>query len=86
MRILFWLGLLVLIVLALKKKMQPPRAGSGNPGHPQNPANPESAGSRNTESAETMVCCAHCQIYLPASEAVQRGEQVYCSKEHADLA
>lgn len=86
MRILFWLGLLVLIILALKKKMQPPRAGSGSSGYPGSPAGPESAGPRNTESAETMVCCAHCQIYLPASEAVQRGGQVYCSQEHADLA
>lgn len=86
MRILFWLGLVVLIILALKKKMQAPRAGSGSSGHPGNSAGSENAGSRNTESAETMVCCAHCQIYLPASEAVQRGEQVYCSKEHADLA
>lgn len=77
MRILFWLGLLVLIILALKKKMQPPRSpvATTSRSDPQNPA-----------SAEAMVCCAHCQIYLPASEAVQRGEQVYCSKEHADLA
>ncbi|PXX43955.1 PP0621 family protein [Undibacterium pigrum] len=79
MRMLFWLGLLVLIILALKKKMQPPKrpvaTSTSTDTHPH-----------SASSAETMVCCAHCQIYLPASEAVQRGEQMYCSKEHADLA
>ncbi|MES2039227.1 MAG: PP0621 family protein [Pseudomonadota bacterium] len=91
MRILFWLGLVVLIVLALKKKMQPPGAGTSTgstdkPGHPESPASPQNSGTRNAAPAETMVCCAHCQIYLPASEAVQRDERVYCSQEHADLA
>ncbi|MCH8620157.1 PP0621 family protein [Undibacterium sp. TS12] len=79
MRLLFWLGLLVLVVLALKKKIQPP-AGSVRPTNPV-----QDAGSKGGD-AEAMVCCAHCQIYLPASEAVHRGQQVYCSNEHADLA
>lgn len=83
MRLLFWLGLVILVILALKKKIQPPAAGSGNPEQPLEPGN---AGSQHAGSAETMVCCAHCQIYLPASEAVQRAGQVYCSQEHADLA
>jgi len=81
MRILFWLGLLVLIILALKKKMQPPKNPVATSSTTNTDTNPHSA-----SSAESMVCCAHCQIYLPASEAVQRGEQMYCSKEHADLA
>lgn len=79
MRMLFWLGLLVLIILALKKKMQPPKRPVAT--FTSTDTHPHSA-----SSAETMVCCAHCQIYLPVSEAVQRGEQLYCSKEHADLA
>ncbi|MFZ6676464.1 PP0621 family protein [Undibacterium sp. Tian12W] len=83
MRLLFWLGLVILVILALKKKAQPPVTRSGNP---ERPLDPENAGSQNVASAENMVCCAHCQIYLPASEAVQRAGQVYCSQEHADLA
>jgi len=83
MKLLFWMGLVILVILALKKKVQPPAGGSGNP---ERPLNPEHPGSQSTASAENMVCCAHCQIYLPASEAVQRAGQVYCSKEHADLA
>ncbi|MFZ6872548.1 PP0621 family protein [Undibacterium sp. Di27W] len=82
MRLLFWLGLALLVILALKKKIQPPAASSGHaePDAPQGPQGPQQG------TAESMVCCAHCQIYLPASEAVRRGEQVYCSKEHAELA
>ncbi len=83
MRLLFWLGLVILVILALKKKVQPPANRTGNPEYPPKP---ENTGSQDAASAENMVCCAHCQIYLPASEAVQRAGQVYCSQEHADLA
>ncbi|MDE2428606.1 MAG: hypothetical protein KGM99_07760 [Burkholderiales bacterium] len=79
MRVLFWLGLLVLIVLAIKKKSQPlERTG---PTYTAPPAPTSSKGG----AVETMVCCAHCQIYLPASEAIYRGDQTYCSTAHADL-
>lgn len=83
MRALMWLGLIVLVILALKKKSQP---SGNNPSFGgkggEDISRPESASSAHVE---TMVCCAHCQIYLPASEAVYRGQQVYCSTAHADL-
>jgi uncharacterized protein len=30
--------------------------------------------------------CAHCAVYFPREEAVVRGGQEYCSREHADAA
>lgn len=33
---------------------------------------------------EPMVRCAHCGIYLPGSEALERAGQVYCSAEHRE--
>ena len=35
------------------------------------------------DSIETMVCCAHCGTYVPASEAVSSsGGLTFCSEEH----
>jgi uncharacterized protein len=32
-----------------------------------------------------MLSCAHCGVFFPASEAVQRGGRDFCSQAHADL-
>ncbi|MFZ6646430.1 PP0621 family protein [Undibacterium sp. TJN25] len=80
MRILFWLALFVVVILALKKKVQT----VASPAREQQ-APPPSAG-KPARDAEAMVCCAACQVYIPASEAVYKGQQVYCSTEHAEQA
>ncbi|WP_394778456.1 PP0621 family protein [Undibacterium sp.] len=80
MRILFWLVLFVVVILALKKKVQT----VASPAREQQ-APPPPAGSSGRD-VEAMVCCAACQVYVPASEAVHRGQQVYCCKEHAEQA
>lgn len=36
-------------------------------------------------AAESMVRCAHCQIYMPRSEAYMSQGQTWCSAEHARL-
>ena len=33
---------------------------------------------------EAMVRCATCGVHVPRSTAVHRGEQWYCSREHAE--
>ncbi|MET3138966.1 uncharacterized protein AAKU61_003342 [Undibacterium sp. GrIS 1.2] len=85
MKFLMWLVLAVLVVLALRKKsstissaqQQAPLDGGPTGSSP----NPHQA----NQHAETMVCCEHCQVYVPASEAVYRQQQVFCSVVHADL-
>jgi uncharacterized protein len=37
-------------------------------------------------SPEAMVRCAHCGVYLPASDAVADGERHYCNPAHRDAA
>ena len=81
MRILFWLVLFVVVILALKKKVQT----VASPAREQQAAPPPSAGN-SSRDAEAMVCCAVCQVYIPASEAVRKGQQVYCCEEHAEQA
>ena len=37
-----------------------------------------------TKEFGRMVKCAHCGIYIPEQEAVHRGEDYYCSRDHLD--
>lgn len=73
MRILFWIALIVLVVMAVRSKargmlrQQPPPAAKREP------------------EAETMACCAHCGIHFPASEAVRADGLDYCSPAHVRL-
>lgn len=77
MRLLLWLALAVLVIFALRKKSQTPSSSV-----PPSNARP----TENSETGETMLCCERCQVYIPASEAVLRGEKVYCCAAHADQA
>ena len=89
MKFLMWLVLAVLVVLALRKKsstissaqQQAPLDGGSTGSRPNPNPNPNPA----NQHAETMVCCEHCQVYVPSSEAVYRQQQVFCSVAHADL-
>ena len=72
-RILFWLALAFLVLMALRSKlrgmrMPPPQA------KPQQP--------RELPDAEVMLCCAHCGMYYPASESVKADGRDYCSPAH----
>lgn len=37
------------------------------------------------KSAERMVKCDHCGIYVPRSDALRQGERWYCGIEHQDV-
>ena len=37
------------------------------------------------KGAEQMVRCAHCNIYLPRSEALMSNDHTWCSLDHAKL-
>lgn len=84
MRILIWLGLALLVILALRKKV---RTGLT----PPNGANPAAPGSTthnhvnraNLGAGESMVCCAYCAIYVPLSESVHHAGKSYCCSAHA---
>lgn len=81
MRLFVWLLLGFFVYLAIRKNIrsstsEKPRATwtsdeSDTPAH--QPGKP----------SETMLSCAQCQVFIPSSEAVRRGEQVFCCDEHA---
>jgi uncharacterized protein len=99
-RILFWLALIFLVVAAIRSKLraaarpqQPdPREAARRAAElaeaearARQGATPQSqARARAVAEAETMLSCAHCGIFFPASEAVQRGGRDFCSQAHAE--
>ena len=77
-RLLFWLALAVLVVMAIRSKLRAIAPRQPGPGKRQRPAAPEA-------ESEAMACCAHCGIYFPASEAVRADGLDYCSPAHVRL-
>lgn len=74
-RILFWIALIVLVVMAVRAKL---RAMT-----PKEPGAQRSA--REPAQVESMARCAHCGVYFPASEAVHADGLDYCSPAHVRL-
>ena len=77
-RLLFWLALAVLVVMAIRSKLRgsaikPPRAGGRQESGP------------GPVAVESMACCAHCGVHFPASEAVRADGLDYCSPAHVRL-
>lgn len=100
-RLLFWIALAFLVVAAVRTKlrqaarrhqqMDPPRNGPDaqeqlrpQPGRAETVA--ARARAEAVANAETMLCCAHCGVYFPASENVPAAGRDYCSAAHANLA
>ena len=96
MRVLIWLALALIVYLALKSKARRMQENMRNAVRAEFEAQAASqanqanqANQRPNAPAENMVACAHCQIYLPASEAVHlttpNSELFFCSEAHLRL-
>ena len=75
LRIVFWVVLALLVVLAVRSKLRGMKHGPG----------PGAAPGRALAEGEAMACCAHCHVYFPASEAVRADGVEYCSPAHVRL-
>ena len=91
-RILFWLALVFLVVHAIRSKLsdaQQPRERRQSPpprdARQAGQARRAGAAAPAIAEAETMLCCAHCAIYYPASENVRGDGRDYCSAAHVGL-
>lgn len=74
-RILFWIALIILIVMAVRAKLR--AMAPKEPGAPRRAAEPA--------QVESMAQCAHCGLHFPASEAVRADGLDYCSPAHVRL-
>jgi uncharacterized protein len=90
-RLLFWIALIVLVVMAVRSKlraMTAPRSPGPVPGpqpnmQPGMRTGPQADLQRVPDQSERMSCCAQCGIYFPSSEAVSAGGREYCCAAHA---
>lgn len=80
MRLLFWIALVILVVMAIRAKLRAEvrRHGAAVRRDDQRQA-PAAAG------AEAMARCAHCHVYFPSSEAVRADGLDYCCPAHVRL-
>ncbi len=79
-RILFWVALAVLVLMAVRSKLRGMQQPVQPPRQPAAPARAESL-----PDAEVMLCCAQCGVYYPASETVQAKGRDFCSQAHASF-
>lgn len=79
MKFLLWAVLVLVVVMWLSrgKKIASGTSTTANENTDDTPAGIPS------DKTEPMVCCAHCGVYLPASESVATPSgTVFCSEEH----
>jgi uncharacterized protein len=86
-----WLAYKFVVVSARKRDAARARGTDGEGGTAGGAASGGSAGGGQGGGAqpdpariEQMVPCAHCGVYLPASDALQRDGQAFCSAAHRD--
>ena len=78
-RIVFWILLIGLVVMAIRAKLKALNARQQQNLHRQAPQQAPVA------EIETMTQCAHCGVHFPASEAVHADGHDYCSPGHVRL-
>jgi uncharacterized protein len=87
MRFLLWLVLGLIVYFALRSKVRSMRETMREAVKAEMDA---AVAAQNQQRppipAENMVACAHCHLYLPASEAIHlqtpTSEQFFCCEEH----
>jgi uncharacterized protein len=85
-RLLFWIALIILVVMAVRSKLRAAVAARGfdpQAGQGAGAAAGSSRAQPRVEDSERMTSCAHCGLFFPASEAVHQGGQDYCCEAHA---
>lgn len=75
-RLVFWIGLAVLIFFAVRSKLRAAVRNQQMHVPPQRPAAAPAA------AIENMTSCAHCGLHFPVSEAVRADGRDYCSPAH----
>lgn len=86
-RLLFWIAIVILVVMAVRSKVRAAMAARGY--HPPGGPGPAAAAGGAAGAAprvgesERMSSCAQCGLYFPSSEAVHEGGRDYCCQAHA---
>jgi uncharacterized protein len=76
-RLVFWIGLIVLIFFALRSKLRASLRNQQMHVPPQRQPN-----AAPPPVIENMTSCAQCGLHFPASEALHAEGRDYCSPAH----
>jgi uncharacterized protein len=79
-RLVFWIGLIVLIFFALRSKLRASLRNQQMHVPPQRPQGSPHAAPPPV--IENMTSCAQCGLHFPASEALHAEGRDYCSAAH----
>ena len=82
-RVIFWILLIGLVVMAIRAKLKGLGARQQPPLNRQDEREPPRQAP--VAEIETRAQCAHCGIHVPASEAVHADGHDYCSPGHVRL-
>lgn len=86
MRFILWCALILLVVLALRKKLRLWLQHQKNQRRAD--VRTQTQVEMRAKHPEVMLACAHCGMYIPASEAVKHvdgdtnNDVVFCSTAH----
>ena len=81
-RLLFWLGLAILVLFAIRAKIADARRRADQQAFRESAPPPQRP---PPGVSEAMTSCAHCGLYFPASEAVHADGLDYCCPAHVRL-
>lgn len=94
MTLLLWIGVTIVVIAAIIKNMKENVVVF----HPsRDPDNPFENGfppfgkfqngfpdqEKQDNETEQMVCCEHCNVFVPVSQSIKQTGHIFCSKEHA---
>lgn len=83
--VLIALAWLVLHLIAISQRRR--ERGRGDADAARTPGGGTAgAASERTLEGEPIVPCAHCGLFVPASDAVRDGDRAYCGVAHRDAA
>jgi len=79
--VLIALGYLAFRLVAISQRKRDAARRAADARHEQAGAGASAAGK---VTGEMMVQCAHCGVFLPASDAFVDGDRSYCDRAHRD--
>lgn len=85
-KLLSWVILIALAYLAFKLVAigQRKREAAQRARHARESGSADGDGTPRRVSGEMMVRCAHCGVFLPASDALIEGDRAWCDRAHRD--
>jgi len=76
-KLLFWVLIVLGALIAMRLAVRRPSPNT-------NTRKSAKKRASSAKTAEPMVACAHCGVYLPKSDALVLHDRTWCCREHAE--